>query len=207
MYGLPDPASWHTFFDDFDTYVAADWVVTEVGIATQVLTDEDGGVLLITNAAADNDSSFSQLLPESFKFEAGKRVIFKARFKISDAVQSDFVMGLQIKDTTPLAVSDGVFFMKDDGDALLDFSVFNTSVGVTRTALASLVTATHIEVAFHYNGKDEVQAFANGALAASILTSAIAVPTTELTVSYGVQNGEAVAKTMSVDYILVAKER
>jgi hypothetical protein len=29
----------------------------------------------------------------------------------------------------------------------------------------------------------------------------------ELTISFGIQNGEAVAKTMSIDYIFVSKER
>lgn len=207
QYGLPDPASWHTFFDDFDKYNAADWVVTETGIATQVLADEDGGVQLITNAAADNDASFSQLVPESFTFTAGKKLIFKARFRASEATQSDLIMGLQVRDITPLAVSDGVYFQKDDGDALLDFNVTNTSVTVSRLGVATLVNATYVEAAFYYNGKDEVQVYVDGNLVAAILTSTIAVPVTELTVSFGVQNGDAVARTMSVDYILVAKER
>ena len=120
-YGLPAPTTWHTYMNDFDTYTAADWTVTEVGVATQALADADGGELLITNAAADDNSSFSNKVGESFLFATGKRMIFEARVKISDATQSDMVLGLQITDTTPLAVSDGVYFLKADGAATVDW--------------------------------------------------------------------------------------
>jgi len=49
------PTKYHQYFNDFDTYVAGDWTVTAVGAGTQALTDGDGGLLLRTNAAADND--------------------------------------------------------------------------------------------------------------------------------------------------------
>jgi hypothetical protein len=38
-------------------------------------------------------------------------------------------------------------------------------------------------------------------------TPATYLPDTELTISFGIQNGEAVAKTMSVDYVFCAAER
>ena len=38
-------------------------------------------------------------------------------------------------------------------------------------------------------------------------TLATYLPDTELTISFGVQNGEAVAKTMTIDYIFAARER
>jgi hypothetical protein len=41
----------------------------------------------------------------------------------------------------------------------------------------------------------------------SLSASSTYLPDTELTVSFGIQNGEAVAKTMTVDYIFAAKER
>lgn len=127
LYEMPatDWTRMHTYFNDFDTYVVGDWTITTTeagaGSATEALGNADGGVLVITNDAADNDADFFQKVGESFKFVSGKKLWFKARFKVSDATQSDFVMGLQITDTTPLDVSDGVFFMKDDGDANLDF--------------------------------------------------------------------------------------
>ena len=200
------PAKTHSYFDDFDVYVAADWTVTEVGIATQALADEDGGVLLVTNAAADDDSSFSQKVGESFLFESGKQMFFEARFKVSDATQSDFVMGLQITDTTPLDVTDGVFFQKDDGDANLDFHVEKDNTATSATAIATVVSDTYLTVSFYYNGIDEIIYGVDGVkLGTSAVTN---LPDDEaLTISFGIQNGEAVAKTMSVDYVFAAKER
>lgn len=210
MFGLPDPTGWHVFFDDFDRYVAADWTITTTeagaGSATEALANEDGGVLLITNDAADNDADFFQKVGESFKFESGKKLFFKARFKVSDATQSDFVVGLQITDTTPLDVTDGVFFQKDDGDASLDFYVEKDNTATSATAIHTMVDDTYVTVGFYYNGSDAVSYFVDGAHTGTLATTNLP-DDEELTVSFGVQNGEAVAKTMSVDYIMVAKQR
>jgi hypothetical protein len=209
-YGLPAPMDWHTYFNDFDTYVAADWTVSETGTGSRALTSLagacDGGVLLITNAAADDDRNFLQKVGESFLFVANKRMLFKARFKVSDATQSDIIMGLQITDTTPLAVSNGVFFQKDDGDAFLDFHVTKASTDTAATAVYTLVSDTFLTVAFAYDGKGEIKYYVNDVhLGSSVTTNMPDVE--ELTVSFGIQNGEAVAKTMSIDYIFAASER
>lgn len=211
-----DPTKLFTYFDDFEmsggasTAVAVNYIITTTeagaGSASEVITDETGGVLLITNDAADNDADFFQSVAEVIKFEAGKKVWFKARFKVSDATQSDFVMGLQIRDTSPLDVTDGVFFMKDDGDANLDFYVEKNNTASSATAIATVSDATYLTVGFHYNGTDAVYYYVNDVLKGSLATTNL-VDDEELTVSFGIQNGEAVAKTMSVDYILVAKER
>lgn len=211
--GIPDPTSWHVFMDDFDTFTAGDWTITTVeagaGSATEALTDADGGVLLITNDAADDDSDFFQKVGESFLLESGKRAAFKARFKVSDATQSDFVMGLQITDTTPLAVSDGIWFQKDDGDANLDVYCGKSSgAGTTSaTAIATVANDTYLTVAWFYDGKSSVKYFVNDEHKGTLDASSTYLPDTELTISFGIQNGEAVAKTMSVDFICAMKER
>lgn len=209
-FGLPDVTGWHTYFNDFDTYTAADWTITTVedgtGSATEALTDADGGVLLVTNAAGDDDSDFFNKVGESFTFEAGKKLFFKAKFKVSDATQSDVVIGLQITDTTPLAVTDGVYFRKDDGDANVDFVVIKNSTATTATAATTLADDTYIELAFAYDGVSEIKYFADGAHIGTSATTNL--PDDEvLTLSFGIQNGEAAAKTMSLDYIFVSKQR
>ncbi|MBE16552.1 MAG: hypothetical protein Unbinned6354contig1000_15 [Prokaryotic dsDNA virus sp.] len=203
---LPDMTKAHIYFNDFDHYLAADWTVTEVGVATQALTNADGGVLLITNAAADDDSSFSQKVGESFKAESGKKMWFEARLKVSDATQSDWVVGLQITDTTPLDVTDGIYFQKDDGDTNIDFHVEKNNTATSSAAIGTNADDTYVRVSFYYNGVDEVVAFVDGVRKASVAVTNLP-DDEELTVSFGIQNGEAVAKTMSVDYILAAKER
>jgi hypothetical protein len=209
-FGMPDPTEFHVFFDDFDTFTAGDWTITTTeagaGSATEALTDGDGGLLLITNDAADNDLDFFQKVGESFKFAAGKKLWYKARFKVSDATQADFVIGLVITDTTLLDVTDGVFFQKDDGDANLDFHVEKDNTATSATAVHTVVADTFLTVAFYYNGADKVHYFVdNVEKGYSAVTN---LPDDEeLTVTFGIQNGEAVAKTMTIDYIFVAKER
>lgn len=207
-----DPTQLHTFFNDFDNYIASNWIVTETqASATQALTDADGGVLLLTNSAADDDLNALQKVGESFRFQAGKKSFFKARFAVSDATQSDFVMGLQITDTTPLAVTDGVYFRKDDGDANLDFVVVKDSTASTATAITTVANNTYITVGFYYNGVDEVVYAAstnsNNPTVLGKLATTNLPDDEDLTISFGIQNGEAVAKTMSIDYIFAAQER
>ena len=92
-----DPTEYHLYFEDFDTYTAGDWVVTETDAsATQALTAGDGGLLLLTNTAADNDLIALQKTPASFTFTAGKASFFSCRFKVSDATQSDVAIGMQV---------------------------------------------------------------------------------------------------------------
>lgn len=210
---MSDPTRVHMYFNDFDTYVVGDWTITTTeagaGSATEALGDADGGVLVITNDAADNDADFFQKVGESFLMEAGKKAWFKARFKVSDATQSDFVMGLQITDTTPLDATDGIYFMKDDGDAQLDvYCRKNATTGSTSaTNIATVADDTYLTVAWYYDGKSAVKYYVNDAHRGTLDGSSTYLPDTELTVSFGIQNGEAVAKIMTVDYIFAAKER
>lgn len=221
MLGMPDPTKYHVWFDDFDNYLAAEWVRTATGAGTTVInTGEDGGVLLTTNAAADNDAVYYQMsenaaagTAETFKFQAGKRLWFKARFKVSDVTQSDFVMGLQITDTTPLDATDGVFFRKDDGDSDLDFVIVKDSTATTVTKSSVLANDTYVVLGFYYDGgtigstgNGKIYMFINEVLV-SVSAATNLCDDEELTISFGVQNGEAVAKTMSVDYICAIKER
>mgnify|MGYP000054637353 CR=1 FL=1 len=219
MYGLPDPASWHTYFNDFDEYVVTTrWTETKTGAGTVAVTDADGGVLLITNAAADNDAVFVQKLGESFLPTSGKRLIGKARFKISDATESECYFGLMVTDTDPFSstagdgVTDGIFFMKEDGSANVGFYVQKdaTTGQLTSAAVTTLTTDTYTELAFAFDGRRYVTLWKDGAQLTTVdLTATLTtyLPDTELTISFGLKNGEAVAKTMSIDYIFLAQER
>lgn len=216
-YGAMDKTRYAEFFEDFNysfgatAALAVNWIITttEAGSssATEVITDATGGVLLVTNDNADDDNDFFQTTSEIFALEPGKKAWFKARFKVSDATQSDFVMGLQVRDITPLAVSDGVWFQKDDGDAYLDFHVAKSSVQTDATAIATVASNTYLTVAWYYDGINTIGYYVNDTKLGQITTAPTYMPTTELTVSFGLQNGEAAAKTMSVDYIFAARER
>jgi hypothetical protein len=203
---MPAPTRFHTYFEDFDYYVAANWTVTETDAgATQALTDGDGGLLLITNTAADDDLVSLQKVGESFRFASGKKLFFEARFKVSDVTESDVVIGLQITDTTPLDVTDGVFFIKADGAATVSLRVEKNNTA-TATTVATLADDTFVRLGFYYDGASSIQYFVNGVLGGTSVTTNL--PDDEdLTPTIAIQNGEAVAKTMTVDYVFVAKER
>ena len=204
---MPAPTLFHTYMEDFDYYTAGDWTVTETQAgATQALADGDGGLLLLTNTAADNDLVALQKVGNSFTFESGKKLFFEARFKVSDATQSDLVMGLQVTDATPLAVANGVFFIKNDGVATVDLVLTKASTSTTNSSVATMVNDTFIRLGFYYDGTDLVYSV-NGTVAGTSVVTNLPLSSTNLTVSFAIQNGEAVAKTMTVDYIFVAKER
>jgi len=207
----PNPLQYHEYYQDFDTYAAADWTVTETQAgATQALTAGDGGLILLTNSAADDDVNQIQKLPVNFLMEATKELYFAARFAISDVVESDAFIGLQVANTDGSgAVTDGLYFLKADGDASLLVRLRkNTTTGATQAdTTIDLVNATQIVVAAYYDGIDRLYYAVNGAVLGYLDASAAFLPDTALAPIAGVKNGEAVAKTMTVDYIYVAKAR
>jgi len=207
---VPDVTKFHTYFNDFDVYTAGDWVVTETQAgATQALTAGDGGLLLLTNSAADDDIIVLQKTPAAFTFTAGKKTFFSARLMVSDATQSDFVVGLQVVDTTPLDVTDGVYFLKSDGAATVSLVCRKdaTTGSVTAAAIGTVVANTQMVFSFYYDGVDSVIYALDGVVLGSVAATSATLPDTTCTVSFAIQNGEAVAKTMTVDWVFAAKER
>jgi len=214
-----DPTKYVTYFNDFLTYHADEWTITTTeagsGNASEALTSGPGGWLLITNDDADNDLDFLQLKGEAFKYVATKNMFFKARFKVSDATQSDFVMGLGITDTTPLDTTDGFFFLKSDGAATMDFLIEKDNSATTNSSVATIADDTFVTASFHYNptggsassGGGAFEIFINDVQVATQTTLTNATDDEDLTISFGIQNGAAAAKTMTIDYILAAVER
>lgn len=214
-----DPTVNHTYFNDFDLFNAADWIITKTQVgATTAITNSSGGVLLVTNTAANNDLVALQLANETFKFDSGKKFAFKAKLLVSDANLSAFVIGLQITDTTPLSVTNGVYFQKASASTNLSFNTTASSTTTTASNVLSITSAAYFTLAFYYDGKSSLNYYASND--ASLVDGSLnptfvgTLPITNLpsssqtlTISYALANGEAVAKTMSVDYIFVSKER
>ena len=208
---MPVPAKYHTYHNDFDTYLASDWTITTTeggsGNASEALGDGDGGLLVITNDDADNDNDFLQLTKEGFNYEAGKQLAFNARFKTSDADASDVVMGLQITDTSPLDVSDGIFFLLTDGSTTLTFIVEKDGTQSTLDLPTAMADDTFMTVGFMYDPKDQKFHVSQNNTEVGTVASTNAPDDEELTVSFGIQNGAAAAKVLTVDYITAMKER
>lgn len=69
-----------------------------------------------------------------------------------------------------------------------------------------LPDSTYIDVGFYYDGKSSISYFLYDQKLGTV--AATNLPDDELlTISFGIQNGEAAAKSMAVDYILAAKTR
>jgi|TARA_R100000234_G_scaffold87328_2_gene55906 hypothetical protein len=211
---LPDPTQAHVYFNDFTTYVAGDWTITTTeggtGNASEALTNVAGGALLITNDDADNDSDEFQLAVESFKFASGKKSWFKTRFKVSDATQSDWIIGLCITDTTLIdAMSDGVYFKKDDGDASIDFALELNGSATEASGIATQSDDTFVTLGWYFDGDttNGIKYYVDGTHKGTQTTMTNLCTDEELAVSFALQNGAAAAKTMTLDYIYAAQER
>lgn len=223
MMGQPDPTKYNTFFEDFNSssdLAAAtplNWTKTVVGTTpTATVASVDGGAILITNSAADNDSLAAQIKNPGFIINSGKRSWFSARFKISDVTQSDFLIGLTGLDTTPIGaaaseetgVADGIFFLKIDGSTDLRLYARKGSATVTtKTGIATLVNDTYVVAGWEYDGK-EFKIYVNNAHVATVAAPfATGVPALVIGPNMMLQNGEAVAKTATIDWIFAAQER
>jgi len=222
-YGEPDPTKWFTYFNDFRTALdtnAGIWTTTKVGTGTWTVPDGANGVSLITNTAADDDSIFNKLGSSFCSLAAGKKAIFKTRLTVSDITQADWIIGLHISDTTPFvtggggdSVTDGIYFGKEDGSTSIDFYVQkNTTTGqkISLGVATQEAAGTYYTLGFVWDGVRYVDVFKNDVKVSSVdLGSSPTdfLPDALLTIGFGLVNGEAVAKTMSVDYLFFATER
>lgn len=184
-----------------------EWTVTRVeagaGESTAALGDVAGGALVITTDANENDGINMQALGECFNLAGtGIRALyFGARFKVSDPTQSDFFIGLCDTDTDILGgADDSIGFRKVDGSTAVSFVVERATTETTAAAFTA-DTAWHV-VEFYYDADAAtLEAFVDGA---SIGTVAITnLPDEEQRVSIHFLAGEAVSKTMTLDWINV----
>jgi hypothetical protein len=206
-FGGPDPRRYIQYFNDFTTYAAGDFTKTDVGTSpTAALTDAAGGALLLTAPNDNPGSTFLQVTKKCFYPAVGYRMWFEAKFQVSNVATVDAVIGLQITDTTPLLVSDGMYFLMTTGAATVDFIVESSNTLTTNSAIATLTAATDVRLGFYYNGVDEVQYHVNGVqVGHSAVTN---LPTSAgLAPSFGLKSNSANSRTMQIDYIWAAQER
>jgi hypothetical protein len=185
------------------TILGDEATVTATGTSPAVYTDAAGGVLLLTTGGTENDGLNIQWLGENFHLGAtGIRALyFGCRFKISDATQSDFFIGLCDTDTDILgAADDSIGFRKADGSTAVSFVTEKGTTETTATAFTA-DTAWHI-VEFYYDADAAtLEPFVDGVSLGNVAVTNL--PDEEQRVSVAFLTGEAVAKTMSIDYINV----
>lgn len=207
-YVRPDPTKVHEYFNDFDQYVAGDWTVTETQAgAAQALADADGGVIALTNSAADNDINQIQKVGESFRLAVGKEAWLKIRAKVSDATNTDVNIGLIITDTSIVAgVTDGWYFTKAEDSTSLVFKQLLNSTASSVTA-GTVADDTYFTCGAYYDGVSTTKVYFNDVHVGSVTTTDYLCTDEDLTVTLSLQNGSGSAHVLSCDYFLAAKAR
>jgi len=210
----------HRFTADFDCDELSDcWAITTTeagsGTAAEVCNDDPNGVLVITNANADNDlDEFTQDC-ETWKLVNGYPLYAEIRLKISDGLNSDFWFGL-ITGTAGIYAglpNDYAIFKKDDDDRNLDFANAVDGAGNDADTGIDIANDTWYRLGIHWDGAGNLRyfVFADGdapqtCLATGVITTSI-VQDEELAIGFGIRNGEALAKILYVDYIKCVQKR
>lgn len=211
MLPVPDPTTPLMYFDDYHTFTAANWTVTETqaGATQAVSTGAHGGVLLLTNTTGNTDVNQVQLINETFKLSTSKKFWMKARFSATATLANFGVLvGLAITDTTATAgVSDGIFFRKPSGGATLSAVLCKDSTETT-ISMGTMVTGTMVEAALYYNGSNEVEVWLDGTKVGSTTTITNLCDDEELAVTLASVNATTgAANVLSVDYTMFAMDR
>ncbi len=160
--GIPTPAYYYQYFNDFSTYAAGDWTVTTGGTGTSALTDALGGKIIQTTSTVAADFQANQLTKKSFAFETGADVGFGINFALSaggstGATGPAFVAGLG--DTFAGGATGptvgGVWFKKAAGSTTLNLLITASST-TTTIAVGTLAAATAYTVGYYYSGSAPV---------------------------------------------------
>lgn len=213
---FPSHLGSHYYEEDFYTFIAGEWTETDVqGANTVAVVEGDGGIITLLTAGADDDEVQLQKLAagisvENFLFDPDKRFFVEILATLTEVLLSEILIGLAITDTTLLAGhSDGISFRKAEGAGLVTLVSEKNSVEVSGD-VGTIVDATAFRLQAYYDGQGS-DGRLYGALdgtVGSFSTPDASFPDDELlTVSFAVRAGEAAAKTLTMDRIVIIQER
>jgi len=208
------PDRWLDAFGDVDkfiveTYRAADWTVTATGSSPVAASLVPDAKILITTQNVEYAGDNMQILGSRFKLESGKPVYFRADLTVSNATQSDLLVGLCGVDTTLTAASTshalavtngGVFFSKLDEVTAAYFKTYGTSTETNSAAAFTLDTSKHV-YEIYWDG-DTLYGKIDGAIVGSF---AATIPSVVLTPSICFRAGTTTAITCTIhNFITIA---
>lgn len=208
-YPWDDMLKSHWTHQDFDAFTAANYILTKTGAGTNALTAGDGGLLLLTTTTGGTDAIEMQLPVASFSFTAGKRLAFKAIMAADSATLSTLYIGLQNTNTDVTAATDGAYFVKPAGAAVINFATVSGSTTTTQSAVGTLVAATQTSFGFLYDGKTDIKIFLNDVQVGTQIvgTGGSALPTGNLNLTISIANSTTAARTLTIDGYEILKER
>lgn len=189
------------------TYRADDFTVTATGTSPITASVVPGAVALITTENVDFAGDNVQALGTQYKFQTGKPLYFGAKLTISDATQSDLLVGLFGTDTTLTAASvahavdvgaGGAGFTKLDGSTAVNFKTFTTATE-NNTASATVATNAARVYEMYWDGA-ALHGYVDGVLIGCFTGT---ITTEALTPSLAFRAGEAAAKTCILHWMRV----
>lgn len=156
---------------------------------------------------------------QTYSIEYGKKSWFGSRVKISDPTTASMatynaypgiVIGLLSDATTALPYEQnyGVYFSSMN-DRQLDFNVAINKATIDIANLTEYTRNTWTDIAFYYNGLDEIKVYVDGvARNTHSVSSSLSIPSAQaLYMAAGIRNTTADTGILDIDYIMYAKER
>lgn len=201
---------YYQYFNDFMSYLAGDWTITNANGGTLALRDEAGGVLRVTNGATAAWLVSAQKVGNAFLPEIGKKFAARIKVRTPDAVNGAILAGLAITDTTPLDATDGIFLLKADASAAVVLTVAKSATGSERETLAigSMVDDQWFTLDLYYNGGDRLYAAVNGNVVGYLPFNANFAPDAPITPTFFRSNGAAgSSEVLDIDTLWFAQER
>ena len=213
---FPSHLGSHVYEEDFYTFIAGEWTETDVqGANTVAIQDGNGGIITLLTAGADDDEVQLQKIAagisaESWLFDPDKRFFVEILATLSEVLLSEILIGLAITDTTLLAGhADGISFRKAEATGAVTLVSEKNSVEVFG-AVGTIVDATAFRLQAYYDGQGSdgrLYGALDGTVGSFSEPNASFPDDEELTISFAVRAGEAAAKTLTMDRIVVIQER
>ena len=211
------------YMDDFEQGAldaTHNWtIVKDTGASAAITADGTGGEVNLTSAATtDNDGASIQAKQESFALptSAGKKLYFESRVKISDATQTDFLVGFTEAFTTnpenALLSANVIGFVKVDGSAIVKGTTESggtqTLVEFADTTKSTMENDTYVTLGLVATKNDTVNKVEFYINRNKVGQSTTNIPTANMNVMAMSVSGDTTGtKVTTIDYIMAAQDR
>lgn len=191
-------------FNDFTVpsdYVSGDWDRISVGSGSVAQVDDAGGLLTVTTGASTNDSEALFLKDQWRVVEAGRRVWFACRVKLSSIVNDVMQCGLSDGSTANViairlaASSDDIIARCTAGTNVTDSKITDLDISADYVDLAFATSEAATSVDFWVNWAQTVTITTNIPVATNLRTA------------FQLQTLQATSRSMEIDWFYTANER
>lgn len=197
-----DRAKGFGFFEDFivgPISTTSYWfgVSTAVSSGTYVDGGLEGGVIALTPDIEDKGIQIQG--NAGFVPAADFNMACECRFKLTDADQTDFMVGFSALDTTALGLADeAIAIGGEDSSALLKYISRSDGTGSFTTTGETMEDDTFYRAGFVVKGLNLVKYYVDGAL---VITHTTTVSNEAMAPTIALLSGEAAANCLYLDWV------